>query len=59
MRKESRGGHFRQEFPGRDDNHWLGAIAVKKTNGKPKLDRLIIDPEWTDRRGDMGNEPWG
>ena len=59
MRKESRGGHFRKDFPERDDNHWLGAITVKKTDGKPKLDRLIIDPEWTDRPGDMGKEPWG
>jgi succinate dehydrogenase/fumarate reductase flavoprotein subunit len=59
MRKESRGSHFREDFPNRDDNHWLGTITVKKIDGKPKLDRLIIDPEWTDRPGDMGEDPWG
>lgn len=59
MRKESRGNHFREDYPERDDANWLGVITIKKSEGKPKLERLIIDPEWTDRPEDMGTEPWG
>jgi len=59
MRKESRGSHFREDYPKRDDAKWLGTITIKKGDGNPKLERVLIDPEWMDRPGDMGNEPWG
>jgi fumarate reductase (CoM/CoB) subunit A len=59
MRQESRGSHFREDYPERYDAEWLGVITVRKVDGKPRLQRLVIDPEWTDRPGDMGGEPWG
>ena len=60
MRRESRGNHFRADYPERDDANWLGVITIKKGDGeKPGLERFVIDPEWTDRPEDMGTEPWG
>jgi L-aspartate oxidase len=30
LRKESRGGHFRSDFPNRDDEHWKCHIVITK-----------------------------
>lgn len=30
MRKESRGGHFREDFPQRDDRYWLRHVIVQR-----------------------------
>lgn len=30
MRQESRGSHFREDFPAQDDDHWLGNVFVRK-----------------------------
>jgi succinate dehydrogenase/fumarate reductase flavoprotein subunit len=59
MREETRGSHFRADYPERDDSNWLGVITVRKGDKGPMLERLIVDPEWTDRPGDMGEDPWG
>lgn len=59
LRTESRGNHFREDFPERDDENWLGVINIKKAEHGPELGKVIIDPEWTDRPGDMGKDPWG
>jgi succinate dehydrogenase / fumarate reductase flavoprotein subunit len=37
MRSESRGFHFREDFPEQDDKNWLKWIIVKKESGKMKL----------------------
>jgi succinate dehydrogenase / fumarate reductase flavoprotein subunit len=37
MRAESRGFHFREDFPERDDKNWLKWIIVKQEGGKMKL----------------------
>jgi succinate dehydrogenase/fumarate reductase flavoprotein subunit len=30
VREESRGAHFREDFPGEDDLNWLGTVFVRK-----------------------------
>jgi succinate dehydrogenase / fumarate reductase, flavoprotein subunit len=37
MRAESRGFHFREDFPERDDKNWLKWIILKQDGGKMKL----------------------
>ena len=58
-RKESRGNHYRDDFPERDDAKWLHSITVKKTDEQMTPGKLVRDPEWRDRTGDMGKLEWG
>jgi succinate dehydrogenase / fumarate reductase flavoprotein subunit len=37
-RQESRGGHFREDFPARDDKNWLRHTLARRTDGGVKLD---------------------
>lgn len=37
MREESRGSHFREDYPARDDKNWLKWIIIKQQNGKMTL----------------------
>jgi succinate dehydrogenase / fumarate reductase flavoprotein subunit len=37
-RKESRGSHFRLDFPNRDDEHWLRHTLVHRTPEGPRLE---------------------
>jgi succinate dehydrogenase/fumarate reductase flavoprotein subunit len=37
MRSESRGFHFREDFPERDDKNWLKWIIIKQVKGEMKL----------------------
>jgi len=37
-RKESRGSHFRVDYPNRDDEHWLRHTLADKTPEGPRLD---------------------
>ncbi|HYY80210.1 MAG TPA: succinate dehydrogenase flavoprotein subunit [Actinomycetes bacterium] len=37
-RQESRGGHFREDFPTRDDKNWLKHSLAQRTEGGVKLD---------------------
>jgi succinate dehydrogenase / fumarate reductase flavoprotein subunit len=36
-RKESRGGHSREDYPGRDDKEWLKHTLASKKNGRIKI----------------------
>jgi succinate dehydrogenase / fumarate reductase flavoprotein subunit len=42
MREESRGCHFREDYPKRDDKNWLKWIILKQDGGKMKLATLPI-----------------
>jgi succinate dehydrogenase / fumarate reductase, flavoprotein subunit len=42
MREESRSGHFREDFPNRDDKHWFKWITIEQKNGTPVLSRLPV-----------------
>ena len=37
LREESRGGHYREDFPKIDDKNWLKNIAVKKEGGEMRF----------------------
>jgi succinate dehydrogenase / fumarate reductase flavoprotein subunit len=37
-RTESRGGHSREDYPNRDDEHWLKHTLARKEDGKIKID---------------------
>ena len=42
MREESRGTHFRTDFPKRDNDKWLCNIAIKNVNGNMVLEKRPI-----------------
>jgi succinate dehydrogenase / fumarate reductase flavoprotein subunit len=37
-RRESRGGHSREDFPKRDDGNWLKHTLARQTNGRIQID---------------------
>ena len=59
MRTESRGSHYRDDFPERDDGHWLHSIAVKKVQGEMKLATTRIDEQWQMAPDDLKGLWWG
>ncbi|MBN1190062.1 MAG: FAD-binding protein [Dehalococcoidales bacterium] len=42
LRQESRAGHFRLDFPDRDDKNWFKFIVIDNQNGKPSLSTLPV-----------------
>ena len=60
-RTESRGSHYRSDFPQRDDTKWLTNLLVTWSSGKPVLRRewVAAASGWTDRPGDIRIKPWG
>lgn len=61
MRTESRGSHYRSDYPQRDDAQWLTNIFVSRTNGQLRLRREWVaqDTGWVDQPGDVRIKPWG
>jgi len=59
MRTESRGSHYRSDYPHRDDENWLTNILATKKNGTLKLEKKWINEEWSDRPQDLRILPWG
>ncbi len=45
MREESRAGHFREDFPQRDDKNWFKWITIEQKEGKPHLTTLPVPVE--------------
>ena len=45
MRKESRSGHFREDFPKRDDKNWFKWIVIEQKDGVPHLSTLPVPLE--------------
>jgi len=46
FRTESRGNHYREDFPARDDKNWLAWIKIKNGNNEMKLSKVAIPKEW-------------
>jgi len=44
-REESRAGHFREDFPQRDDANWFKWITIRKADGAPKLGTMRVPIE--------------
>jgi len=59
LRTESRGGHYREDYPERDDANWLRAIEILRDGDRMRLETFVIDPHWRDLPGDLGDWFWG
>jgi len=61
LRTESRGSHYRSDYPTRNDAEWLTNIFASRVNGAMKLRREWVAQEhgWHDQPGDIRIKPWG
>ena len=61
MRTESRGPHYRSDYPDRNDEEWMTNIFATWKNGALELRRHWINADigWKDRDGDIRISPWG
>jgi len=57
-RTESRGPHYREEFPEQDDKNWAKSIIVKKVADNLQLETMTLDPLWK-WKDDKKLEAWG
>ena len=46
FRTESRGTHFREDHPRRDDPKWLAWVMLKEAQGKMKASRKPVPKAW-------------
>lgn len=61
MREESRGPHYRSDFPSRDDENWMTNLFAMKVNNALEIEKRWINEDvgWTDQPGDIRISPWG
>jgi len=59
LRTESRGGHYREDYPERNDVNWLRVIEIRRDGEQMRLGTFVIDPTWRDLPGDLGDWLWG
>ncbi|MCC7385295.1 MAG: FAD-binding protein [Deltaproteobacteria bacterium] len=61
-RTESRGSHYRSDFPERNDARWLtNLMATRRADGALELAEKWVAQEqgWIDQPGDVRIKPWG
>jgi succinate dehydrogenase/fumarate reductase flavoprotein subunit len=46
MRKESRGSHYREDYPEQDDKNWLKWVIISQNGDKIKLSTKDVPNEW-------------
>ena len=46
FRTESRGSHYIEDYPARDDENWLAWVVIKQVAGKMVLFKEPIPEEW-------------
>ncbi|MEE9335392.1 MAG: FAD-binding protein [Granulosicoccaceae bacterium] len=61
MRTESRGSHFRSDFPTRDDTNWLTNIVQTMNSEGLQLRKQWLSEAsgWVDQPNDVRITPWG
>jgi L-aspartate oxidase len=59
MRTETRGSHFREDFPERDDPHWLQTITLRDVEGQMRLGTTKLDEAWKSEPDDLKGLWWG
>jgi fumarate reductase (CoM/CoB) subunit A len=61
MRTESRGSHYRRDYPHRADQDWLTNIFASRSNGNLALRKQWVESDvgWVDQPGDVRIKPWG
>lgn len=57
-RTESRGPHYRADFPVQDDVNWRKNVVVRKVDEELRTDIIALDPDWQDI-GDESIGYWG
>ncbi len=58
-REESRGGHYRVDFPKQDDANWLKVVVVRKQGECMVIDTWAPHADWSPRETDMWATRWG
>ena len=53
LRRESRGAHYRDDHPTRDDANWLKVIRFNNKSGRAPQ-AFVLDPNWKDMPDDLG-----
>jgi succinate dehydrogenase/fumarate reductase flavoprotein subunit len=46
FRTESRGTHYREDFPARDDKDWLAYVTIRDNGGKMELAKKTLPDAW-------------
>lgn len=46
FRTESRGSHYREDYPKREDPYWLARVMVKEVQGEMTLHRDMLPKKW-------------
>ena len=58
-RKESRGNHYREDFPKQDNTRQAAAVLVKKVGEQVETEFVVRDPQWKNKEEDMNGLSWG
>ena len=58
MRTESRGTHYREDYPEQDDSKWTKAIFINNKEGEMELSTRVVDKEWKSSSDDLGGKWW-
>ena len=61
LRTESRGAHFRSDYPERNDADWMLNLFASQKNCELSIRKEWINADngWTDEPGDIRISPWG
>ena len=58
-RHESRGGHYREDFPDLDSTQPARATILCSDEERIKTESHLLDPDWDNQKSDLGQGRWG